>query len=172
MRRIRKYLTPDKAKLLYNVFINSQFSYASIIWMFCRKTDYLKMEEIQYKSLKIVFNSNESFEYIILHRTIHRKQLRQLIIEIYKSLTDLSHEFIKTFFTVKEIPYNLCNGHILNLPSARTTYYGTNSILFRACQVWNKLPHSIKQSQSLLEFKTNIKTLINIECLCKICKRS
>ena len=41
LRRIRKDLTPDKARLLYNAFINSQFSYTSIIWMFCRKTDYL-----------------------------------------------------------------------------------------------------------------------------------
>ena len=31
LRIIRKYLTPDKAKVLYNAFINSQFSYASII---------------------------------------------------------------------------------------------------------------------------------------------
>ena len=31
LRRIRKYLTPDKAKVLYNAFINSQFSYASFI---------------------------------------------------------------------------------------------------------------------------------------------
>ena len=51
LRKIRKYLTPDKAKVLYNAFINSQFSYASIIWMFCKKTDYLKMEKIQYKAL-------------------------------------------------------------------------------------------------------------------------
>ena len=29
--RIRKYLTPDEAKVLYNAFVNSQFSYASII---------------------------------------------------------------------------------------------------------------------------------------------
>ena len=31
LRRIRKYLTTDKAKLLYNAFINSQFNYVSII---------------------------------------------------------------------------------------------------------------------------------------------
>ena len=30
LRRMRKYLTPNKAKVLYSVFINSQFSYASI----------------------------------------------------------------------------------------------------------------------------------------------
>ena len=64
LRRIRKYLTPDKAKVLYNAFINSQFSYASIIWMFCRKTDYLKMGKIQYKALKIVFNSKSHWKII------------------------------------------------------------------------------------------------------------
>ena len=31
LRRIRKYLTPEKSKLLYNNFINNQFYYASII---------------------------------------------------------------------------------------------------------------------------------------------
>ena len=89
--------------------------------------------------------------------SIHQKQLRQLATEIYKSLTDLNPECLKPFFTVKELPYNLRNGHILNLPSTGTTHYGTNSILSRACQVWNNLPLSIKQSQSLLEFKNTKK---------------
>ena len=82
------------------------------------------MEKIQYKALKIVFNSNESFEDLILQSNeapIQQKQLCQLTTEIYKSLTDL-----KPCFTVKEIQYKLRNGHILNLPSVRTTYYGTN----------------------------------------------
>ena len=124
------------------------------------------MEKIQYKALKFVFTSNEFFEDLILPSnevSIHQKQLRQLTTEIYENLTDLSPEFIKPLFTVKEIPHNFRNVHILSLPSARTTYYDTDSILFRACQVWNNLPPSIKQSQSLLEFKTNRKTLKNIE---------
>ena len=29
------------------------------------------------------------------------------------------------------------------------THCGTNAILFRACLVWNKLPLSVKKSQSL-----------------------
>ena len=36
--RIRKYLTVEKAKLLANVFINSQFNYAFLIWMFANKS--------------------------------------------------------------------------------------------------------------------------------------
>ena len=56
LRRIRKYLTLEKSKLLYNAFINNQFSFASIIWMFCRKQGYLEVEKIHYKALKIIYN--------------------------------------------------------------------------------------------------------------------
>ena len=34
-----------KKKLLYNASINSQLNYASVIWMLCRKTHYLKIEK-------------------------------------------------------------------------------------------------------------------------------
>ena len=162
LRRIRKYLTAVKARLLYNAFINSQFNYASIIWMFCHKQDYLKIEKIQYKALKIVYNSNESYEELLLRNnevSIHKKQLRILATEVFKSLADINSDFMKSYFTIKEIPYCLRNGNFLKIPSTRSKRYGTNSIVFRACLVWNKLPLSVKQSQSLIEFKSKIKAL-------------
>ena len=63
------------------------------------------MEKIQYKALKIVFNSNKSLEDLLLHLqwTIHQKQLRQVTTEIYKNLTNLSLEFIKRFFYSQRI---------------------------------------------------------------------
>ena len=53
LRRIRKYLTQNQAKLLYNAFINSQFHYAPIIWMFCRKNQYLKTRKYIIKHLRL-----------------------------------------------------------------------------------------------------------------------
>ena len=82
LRRIRKYLTQDQAILLYNAFINSQFNYAPIIWMFCRKTQYLKIQKIHHKALKIVFNSDKSYEELLQMNnevTIHQKHLRTLV---------------------------------------------------------------------------------------------
>ena len=32
----KQYLTAEKAKILGNVFIDSQFNYALLIWMFCQ----------------------------------------------------------------------------------------------------------------------------------------
>ena len=37
LRRIRKYLPLEKTKLLCNAFIDSQFNYAPLVWMFSRK---------------------------------------------------------------------------------------------------------------------------------------
>ena len=37
LRRIRNFLTVEKAKMLTNAFINSQFNYAPLVWMFPSK---------------------------------------------------------------------------------------------------------------------------------------
>ena len=66
LTRIRKYLTLDKAILLGNTFINSQFNYAPLIWMFSRKTLYHKIEKIHHRTLKVIYQSEESYENLLL----------------------------------------------------------------------------------------------------------
>ena len=53
LRRIRKFLTVEKAKILGNAFIDSEFNYAPLVWMFCRKTWYSKTEKIHHRTLKV-----------------------------------------------------------------------------------------------------------------------
>ena len=142
LRRTRKYLTLEKAKLLCNAFINSQFNYASMIWMFCSKKDYLKIEKIQYKALKITYNSSESYEELLTRSnemSIHQKHLGALATEIYKFSYKFRYKFRHNH---QQIPR-------IMLPSANSTYYGINSVLFRACLLWNRLQLSIKQSHYL-----------------------
>ena len=96
---IRKYLTYERSKLLYNAFINNQFNYASIIWIFCRKQDYLDVEKTHYKALKIVYTSNECHEDLLIHNnevSIHQKQLRTLATENLNWCKSKFHE--KLFF--------------------------------------------------------------------------
>ena len=117
--------------------------------MFCCKQDYLEVKKIHYKALKIVCNSNECYEELLMRNneiSIYQKQLRLLATEIYKSLTDVNSDFMKNYFSIKEIPYSLRNGSVLKIPSTLSTYYGTNSIYFRACLLWNKVPNSLKES--------------------------
>ena len=151
LRRIRKYLSLQKAKLLGNAFIDSPFNYASLIWMFCRKGLYLKMQKVHHKRLKVIYQSNKTYEEPLeLNETvsIHQRQLRFLVTKVYKSTSFLNPNFMRSFFTHKEIPYNIRKGKLLSLPPARSTYYGTNSVHFRGSLIWNNLPRYIKSSRS------------------------
>ena len=56
LSRIRNALDEDQAKLLYDSFILLQFIYCSIIWMFCSKTSYKIIEQIQKRGSRIVCN--------------------------------------------------------------------------------------------------------------------
>ena len=130
------------------------------------------MKKIQYQASNI-YNSSEFYEELLIRSnevSIHQKHLRTLATEIYKSLADINPDFMKPYFKIKEMPYNLRNGYALKLPSTNSTYYGINSVLFRACLLWNQLPLSIKQSQSLLGFISKMKNLRNIACTFMICR--
>ena len=66
LRGIRKFLTIEKAKMLGNAFIDSQFNFAPLLWMFCRKTLYSKIEKIHHKTLKVIYQSNDTYENLLL----------------------------------------------------------------------------------------------------------
>ena len=102
LRRIRKYLTVEKAKLLANAFINSQFTYAPLIWMFTNKCSIDMILEIHKRTLQIVYGIyDESYENLLNRGgdiSLNQKHLRYLAIEIYKSLTKLNPGFMWNFF--------------------------------------------------------------------------
>ena len=173
LRRIRKYISLEKAKLLCNAFINSKFNYAPLVWMFCRKKQYLKFQKIHHKALKVVYNSNKNYNELLRDNnefSIHQRQLHALICEVFKSLNNLNPEFMWSYFVFKNITYNIRNGPLLRLPSAKSTSYGINSVLFRACLLWNSLSQSVKYSESIAELKTKMKNLGNIDCSCILCR--
>ena len=111
MRRIRKYLTVEKAKLLANAFINSQFTYAPLIWMFAGKSSIAKICKIHCRTLQIVYNNYDKSYHDLLKFSndvsIHQRHLRFLTVEVYKSLMNINPEFMWEFFNKNPVQYNL-----------------------------------------------------------------
>ena len=170
LRRIRKFLTIEKAKILGNAFIDSQLNYAPLLWMFCRKTLYSKIEKIHHKTLKFIYESNDTYDNLLLQSNTVSVHQRFSVTEIYKSISQLNPEFMWSCFTHKDMSYNLRKSPFLGLPKAHSFYYGTNAVHFRGSLIWNKLPTVVKSSDSLFEFKNRIKNIGDIDCGCVICR--
>ena len=99
--------------------------------MFCRKNQYLKIRKIHHKALKFVFNSDNGYDELLQMSneiTIHQKHLHALICEVFKSLNNFNRQFMWSYFTFKNITYNIRNVPLLKLPNAKSTYYGINYV--------------------------------------------
>ena len=135
LRRIRKYLAVQKGKLLATAFINSQFTYAPLIWMFAGKLPIAKICKIHFRTLQIVYSNYDKSYHDLLNFSndvsIHQRYLRFLAIEVYKSLTNINPEFMWEFFNKNLVQFNLRKRDKFYLPSARSSRYGINSLAFR-----------------------------------------
>ena len=94
LQRIRNYLSTEKARLLATAFINGQFYYGPLIWMFAGKTLISKVQKIYLRTMQMVYNTYEKSynELLILKRdiSIHQKHLHCLATEIYQSFNNLN----------------------------------------------------------------------------------
>ena len=73
LQKIRNYLSTEKARLLATTFINNQFYYAPLIWMFAGKSLISKVQKIHFRTLQVVYNTYEkSYKgLLILNRDIN-----------------------------------------------------------------------------------------------------
>ena len=130
LRRIRPFLSKEKARLLANAFINCQFLYAPLIWIFASKSSINKICNIHFRTLQIVHNVHdkpwEELLAVCNDISVHQKHRRILTIEVYKSLMKTNTDFMRDFCTIKPFPYDLRESEKLYLPTVNTTHYGLN----------------------------------------------
>ena len=73
--------------ILGNSFKGSQFNYAPLLWMFCRKTLFSKIEKIHYKTLKVIHESNDTYDNLLLRSntvSVYQRHLKFLMTEYIK----------------------------------------------------------------------------------------
>ena len=83
---------------------------------------------------------------------------------------NLSPSFMKNVFPESTNPYNLRNAPAFKVSNTHTVYNGTETISFRGPKTSALVPHDIKHSKSLAEFKAKIKRWKPEGCMCRLCK--
>ena len=117
--------------------------------------------------------SKETFENLLEMDnsvTVHQRNLQLLMVEIYETKSNLNPSFMKTIFEEKELPYNLRCSDKLQLPQAKTTCLGIDTVRFMGKKVWETLPPELKNSDSLQIFKRLIKAHKCQACNCRLWK--
>ena len=91
-----------------------------------------------------------------LCRNVHNRHVLRHIrkyLHLEKSRVYLNSKFMCSFFTHKEIPYNLRKAQVLSLPPSRSTYCGTDSVHFHGFLICNNLPSYINPADQFVNLK-------------------
>ena len=86
--RIANFIFCEKRRKLMKAFIESQFNYCPLIWMFHSRTMNDKIDRIHERALRLVYSDSVSSFNKLLKKarsfSIHHKNIQSLAIEIYK----------------------------------------------------------------------------------------
>ena len=173
LARVSKFMNFERRKMIMNAFINSQFGYCPLVWMFHSRHLNKKINNIHERSLRLVYDdSTSTFEELLKHDgsvTIHVRNLQLLATEIFKVVNGTGPEIMKDIFSLKENP-RYDSRFPFNSNNIHTEKYGKETLTFLGPKIWSLVPNEIKKSKSILEFKKLIKTWNTDKCPCRLCK--
>lgn len=158
LTRIVKLLPFDKRRLIVKTFIESQFSYCPLVWMFCSKKMNRKINDVHKRALRLVcFDYKSSFQEL-LHRdksvTIHHRNIQQVAIEMYKVKNNLAPTTMQEIFEYRGSGRSTRMGETFGRPNVNKVSKGEMSLRNFGPIVWNTmLPENLKRCASLDDFK-------------------
>ena len=133
-----------------------------------------RINRLHERALRLVYkNTQLTFEELLKKDnlfSIHHRNLQKLSTEIYKVKNNLSPTIMKSIFPTRQFPYDLRNKNPFKSGNVNTIFNGTETISFRGPKTWAIVPENIKNSTSLMEFKSKIRKWEPKGCTCRLCK--
>ena len=159
LTRWAKFISTEKRRPIFKAFIISQFNYYPLVWIFHTKQLNNRINSLHEKALRVTYQErNSSFNWLLnLDKSvsIHYRNIKHLLTEIYKVKMDLSPLIMRDIFSISEnSSCNLSCDVTVNRRNIRTNKFGFETI---GEILWNDLPTELKNVESLKIFKQKIK---------------
>ena len=158
---------------LMKAFVESQFGYCPLIWMFSSRKNNIRINHIHERALRAVYKDNfSSFESLLKKDqtfSIHHRNIQFLAIELFKVKHGIANNIMDNIFDRRELDYNLRSQTDFFRSFVNTSRFGLNSLKYFASKVWNLIPPEIKNSENIEFFTHKIKKWEPIGCDCNLC---
>ena len=138
----------------------SYFTYCSAIWNNCNESDKQKLERLNVRALRSVYN-----KWVPLHGdddyglTLSNRRLQDIAILIFKAVNGMLPKYISDLFVVRNNVKCLRSTNKLVVPRKKTSNFGLKSTTFIGAKVWNSLPDKLRTTKILKEFKKAVREL-------------
>ena len=175
LKRLGHLLTLQGKVAIFKCFISSNFNYCPLIWHFCSQCNTNKLEKVQERALRFVYNDYISSHADLLKTAgaeyLHIKRVKEMAREVFKIVNNIAPTFIENIIALKRSQYSLRNDKSAVIPRANTTKYGLNSFAHEGARIWNSLPNVFQVNENYREFSRLIQNWLGPTCKCIICRQ-
>ena len=106
LSRMANFLSFNKRRIHFKAFVESQFKYCPIVWMFHSRRTNNKINRLHERAFRIVYDDGVSnFDPLLAMGKsfcIHHQNIQRLFTEIYKACHDISWNSLKELFVKRE----------------------------------------------------------------------
>ena len=162
LSRIRNNLTVYACEKVFSTMIMPKLDYCDFVWNTnLPQSKYHRLEGLQKRAAKIILQDNSLDLKGLLNqlgwKSINARSSIHKLIFVFKCLNSLGPNFFHNCFSKSDHIHNTRrNGKDLIIPKVRTES-ARKSCFFSGATLYNSLPSSLKEVNSLLIFKSKLK---------------
>ena len=163
LRRIRRHLDLDSAKLLANALVSSRLDYCNSLLSGIAETDLTKLQRVLNRLACVVTKSPPFTRSVPLLRSLHWLPVKyrvhfKICLLTYKALHEEQPVYLCSLIAISLPSRSLRSnrGMTLSIPRIKTN---TGARAFSSCapSLWNNLPLSVRSATSVAIFRRRLK---------------
>lgn len=168
LRKIRHHMTDDTVKVLANAFIHSHMDYCNALLYNINDNSIMRLQRLQNAAARLVHKCTlaDRISCVKLLSPLHWLPVRyriefKILTLVYKCLNNQAPVYLQEYIIACETSaYNLRSNDLglLQVPKTNSKTLGDRGFHVSGPTLWNKLPQSIRDSDSLNMFKRQLKT--------------
>lgn len=165
LSKIRNYLTEDQTQQAIHAFVTSQIDLNNATLCNLPSTLTRKLQRVQHASARLIKRISKRDHITCILQELHwlpitQRCIYKVMLLVFKCLNGIGPEYLKNKL-VEYIPSRTlrsAESNLLVVPKTRCSTIGDRAFSVFAPRMWNRLPLSIRESQTLSEFKSQLKT--------------
>ncbi len=173
LRRLCGLLDTNTKLTILKAFIRSNFTYCCHIWYFTLSTLKDRLERMQYRGLKYVYNDyNSDYEILLERANMDSLDLliqKVIVTDIYKAINNIGAVYLRDLFHINNNSTRR-KGRDLVLPRVDSVTYGIHSLRYHGPKLWAALPREAKSAPDLDAFKAALGSFKGFKCKCAMCR--
>ncbi len=163
--KLRPMLSMSNAEILINAFMTSRLDYWNALLGGCSARLINKLQMVQNAAARVLTRTRKYDHISPVLSTLHWLPIKhridfKILLITYKALNGLAPQYLSELLSHYSPPRPLRSqnsGHLI-IPRISKSTAGGRSFSYLAPKLWNNLPNTVREADTLCQFKSRLKT--------------